>query len=120
MHTTCEVFEPLLTTLSPDVHAIAIKPEHQGLKAGMALILWGVDLADRADLPVYIEASPSTWTLYERVGFERISEKLVHKKEVLGTDEDIEVPLMVRMPSAANGMTFDEWREKGYPPLEEE
>ncbi|KIW10759.1 hypothetical protein PV08_10058 [Exophiala spinifera] len=101
------------------VHAIAIMPEHQGLKAGMALMLWGVDLADRSDLPVYIEASPSTWTLYERVGFERINERLVHKKELLGTDEDIEVPLMVRMPAAANGMTFDEWRANGYPPFEE-
>lgn len=84
----------------------------------MALILWGVDLADRAELPVYIESSPSTWQLYERVGFERINEKLVHSKDLLGTDEDIEVPLMVRMPSCANGLSFDEWRANGYPPFE--
>ncbi|EXJ78795.1 hypothetical protein A1O1_09197 [Capronia coronata CBS 617.96] len=102
------------------VHAIAIKPESQGKKAGMALILWAIELADRSDLPVYIESSPSTWKLYTRVGFEVINEKLVHSKELLGTEEDIEVPLMVRMPSSANGMSFDEWRAKGYPPFEED
>lgn len=86
----------------------------------MALMIWGIETADRGGIPIYIEASPSTWTLYERVGFERVSEKLVQKKELTRAEEDLEVPLMVRMPSAANGMTFDEWRAKGYPPFEEE
>lgn len=52
------------------------------------------------------------------MGFETLKEKIVHKAEVLGTETDIEVPLMVKMPSAAKGMTFDEWREKGYPAWE--
>ncbi|KIX07796.1 uncharacterized protein Z518_02450 [Rhinocladiella mackenziei CBS 650.93] len=101
------------------VHAIAIKPEKQGLKAGMALIQWGIDMADRGEVPIYIESSPSTWKLYERVGFERIEEKIVHKKELTHAKEDIDVPLMVRMPTVAKGMTFDEWRAKGYPPFEQ-
>lgn len=101
------------------MHAIAIKPEHQGLKAGLALIQWGVDMTDRGGVPIYIESSPSTWKLYERMGFDRIDEKLVHKKELTRTEEDIDVPLMVRMPPGAKGMTFEQWRAKGYPSLRE-
>jgi hypothetical protein len=55
--------------------------------------------------------------LYKKMGFTILKEKIVQKKEVLNTDADIEVPLMVRMPSFA-GMTFYEWRERGYPALE--
>jgi len=82
------------------------------------MIDWGVRVADTSSLPIYIEASPSTWTLYERFGFERIGEKLVHSRERTQTDEDIEVPLMVRMPATANGKKFDDWRAEGYPPFE--
>jgi hypothetical protein len=39
----------------------------------------------------------------------------VHKAELLGTESDVSVPLMVRMPKAAGGMGFYEWKEKGYP-----
>ncbi|KAK3376927.1 putative GNAT family acetyltransferase [Lasiosphaeria ovina] len=35
-----------------------------------------------------------------------MAQRLVHKAEVLGTDEDIVVPLMVRMPLVAKGMSF--------------
>jgi hypothetical protein len=52
------------------------------------------------------------------MGFELLEEKIVHKAEVLGTETDIEVPLMVKMPSAAGGLSFAEWREKGYPAFE--
>jgi len=51
------------------------------------------------------------------MGFERLNESVIHKAEVLGTTSDIEVPLMVKMPSCAGGMTFDEWRTAGYPDL---
>lgn len=53
------------------------------------------------------------------MGFDRIDEKLVHKKELTRTEEDIDVPLMVRMPPGAKGMTFEQWRAKGYPSLRE-
>lgn len=49
------------------------------------------------------------------MGFELLKENVVHKAEVLGTPIDVTVPLMVRMPSAAGGMSFEEWRLKGYP-----
>jgi hypothetical protein len=65
---------------------------------------------------VYLESSPTTQGLYHKLGFEFLNEKIVHKAAVLGTDTDIEVPLMVRMPSFAK-LDFYEWREQGYPTL---
>ncbi len=49
------------------------------------------------------------------MGFELLPETIVHSAEVLGTAEDIVVPLMVRMPSIAGGLTFAQWRAAGYP-----
>jgi hypothetical protein len=79
-------------------------------------VQFGIETADRVGLPVYFESSPSTVKLYEKMGFETLRDKIVHKAEVLGTPTDVEVPLMVRMPKGA-GMTFEEWVAKGYPPL---
>ncbi|KIV91026.1 hypothetical protein PV10_05616 [Exophiala mesophila] len=96
-------------------HVIGVDPKNQGRHAGAALIKWGSEQASSANLPIYFESSPSTAKLYERLGCQRIKETIVHSAEVLGTDHDIEVPLMVVMPKCAKGMTFDEWRERGYP-----
>ncbi|POR34791.1 Acyl-CoA N-acyltransferase [Tolypocladium paradoxum] len=96
-------------------HVIAVDPNHQGRKAGALLVQWGIDMGELIGLPVYFESSPSTVNLYKKMGFELLPEKIVHKAEVLGTETDIEVPLMVKMPSAAGGLTFDEWRRTGYP-----
>lgn len=52
--------------------------------------------------------------MYERGGFTRItSERVVHKAKVLGSEKDIEVPLMVKMPACA-GVGFEEWKEGGF------
>lgn len=64
---------------------------------------------------MYFEASPSSVGLYEKLGYERLKETIVHKAETLGTATDISVPLMVKMPKSAGGMSFYEWKEKGYP-----
>lgn len=104
-----------LSSFNIDCHVIAIDPTHQGRKAGALFVQWGIDLGEQAGLPVYFESSPSTIGLYKKMGFEVLSETIVHKKEVLGVAEDIVVPLMVKMPSIAEGMTFDQWRNLGYP-----
>ncbi|KAM3474036.1 hypothetical protein MY5147_004486 [Beauveria neobassiana] len=96
-------------------HVIAIDPQHQGRKAGALIVQWGIDLGEQAGLPVYFESSPSTVGLYKKMGFEVLEEQIVHEAALLGTDEDIVVPLMVRMPSCAKGMKFKEWCETGYP-----
>lgn len=98
----------------PDCHVAAVDPKHQGRKAGALLVQWGLDLGEKTGLPVYFESSPTTAGLYTKLGFELLEDKIVHKAAVLGTEDDIEVPLMVKMPSNA-GMTFAEWRAAGYP-----
>ena len=53
--------------------------------------------------------------MYEKLGYQRLPETIVHTKETLGTPDDVVVPLVVRMPKGAGGMSFQEWRDKGYP-----
>lgn len=72
-------------------------------------------MSENSGLPIYCESSPTTFTMYQKFGFKVLKEKLIHSKEVLGTDDDIEVPLMVRMPAAAGQMSFEDWQELGYP-----
>jgi hypothetical protein len=98
-----------------DFHVIGVLPAKQGLKAGAAMVKLGQVLCDMTNLPMYFEASPSTVGLYEKMGFQRLKETIVHKADVLGTEEDIVVPLMVKMPSSAGKMTFEEWKNQGYP-----
>ncbi|KAJ2969672.1 hypothetical protein NQ176_g8543 [Zarea fungicola] len=96
-------------------HVIAVDPKYQGRKAGALIVQWGLNLGESAGLPVYFESSPSTVGLYKKMGFEILEEQIVHEASLLGTDEDVVVPLMVKMPSAAKGLSFKEWRETGYP-----
>ncbi|KFA67794.1 hypothetical protein S40285_04511 [Stachybotrys chlorohalonatus IBT 40285] len=98
-------------------HVIGVDPKYQGRKAGALLVQWGIELGEKASLPVYFESSPSTVGLYKKMGFQELDEKIVHKAATLGTETDIEVPLMVKMPSSAKGMSFNEWRSSGYPDL---
>lgn len=97
-------------------HVFGVAPEHQGRGAGGLLVEWAVDITEKMGLPFYLESSPTTVKLYEKMGFQRLKETVVHKAEILGTEKDAVVPLMVNMPSYA-GMTFEEWVEKGYPDL---
>ncbi|KAK3683316.1 hypothetical protein B0T22DRAFT_384766 [Podospora appendiculata] len=96
-------------------HVIGVDPKYQGRQAGRALAQWGIDLCERTQLPVYFESSPSSVGLYVKLGYERLNETIVHTAALMGTNEDIVVPLMVKMPSGAQGMTFYEWIEKGRP-----
>ncbi|OTB08662.1 hypothetical protein M426DRAFT_316675 [Hypoxylon sp. CI-4A] len=94
---------------------IAVDPEYQRRGIGRLLMLWGVDIAEKLQIPIYTEASESGYRLYENVGFERLTHvSLVHKEEVTGRP-DTEVPLVVRMPSSAKGLSFKEWADSGYP-----
>ncbi|KAF6820122.1 GNAT family [Colletotrichum plurivorum] len=100
-------------------HVIAVDPKHQGKKVGALWCKWGMELSDSLGIPLYFESSPSTYKLYEKMGYETLDEKIVHKAELVDSDTDDVVPLMVKMPACANGMTFKEWRAAGYPPFSE-
>lgn len=99
-----------------DVHVIGVDPKHQGRGAGRAFVQWALDTGEACGVPVYFESSPSTVKLYEKMGFVRLKEKISHKGTVLGLPVfSVDVPLMVKMPSIAGGITFEQWREAGYP-----
>lgn len=78
-----------------------------------------MQFSDNVGLPLYFEASPSTYKLYEKMGYETLEDKIVHSPELMGTPTAIEVPLMVKMPAAAAGITFKDWRAAGYPAFSE-
>ncbi|KAL1844794.1 hypothetical protein VTK73DRAFT_1789 [Phialemonium thermophilum] len=81
------------------VHVFAVHPDHQGRGAGTALVQHIVDVGAATGLPIYLESAPTSTRLYEKLGFQRMRESVVHKAEALGAEEDVTVPLMVRWPS---------------------
>ncbi|KAH7018506.1 uncharacterized protein B0I36DRAFT_395368 [Microdochium trichocladiopsis] len=98
-------------------HVMGVVPEYQGRHAGRALLEFAIFTANQLCLPLYFESSPTTVGLYKKLGFEELPERIVHKAEVLGIEQDIEVPLMVRMPASAGELTFADWIASGYPSL---
>lgn len=107
-----------------DIHAFAVDPKHQGKGAGSALVQAIVDLGNTIGLPIYLEATPTSENVYFRKGFRRIPAEIaqvVHEAAVLGTKEDVEVPLMVKLPQGVYGVKVDgrklgevwaEWQEE--------
>ncbi|KAI2630705.1 acyl-CoA N-acyltransferase [Hypoxylon sp. NC1633] len=94
---------------------IGVHPDQQRRGIGRLLMQSGINIAEQLQVPIYTESSDVGLPLYESVGFERLTHvRLVHKEEVTGRP-DTEVPLVVKMPSTAKGVTFKQWVEKGYP-----
>jgi hypothetical protein len=80
------------------------------------LAQWGIDVAEKLGLPIYLESTVDSAPFFEATGFKKLENKtLAHTASALGAKEDIVVPLMVRMPSKANGMSFEEWQDKRFP-----
>jgi hypothetical protein len=88
-----------------DCHVIAVDPMHQGRGAGALLAGWGLDTGEASGLPVYMEASPTTAGMYEKMGCKHLKKQIVHKASDLGSKEDVAIPLMVKLPS--KGSSFD-------------
>ncbi|PGH07097.1 hypothetical protein AJ79_06375 [Helicocarpus griseus UAMH5409] len=96
--------------------AVAVHPDHQRGGAGRVLIQWGIDLANQLGLPIYTESSEDGFHLYEHMGFEWLTHvSLIHKAETIGKANDVEIPLMVKLPASVKGLSFKDWAEKGYP-----
>jgi GNAT superfamily N-acetyltransferase len=99
-----------------DCMTMATHPDHQRKGVGKLLVQWGIQIAEQLGLPIYLESTNAGQPLYESQGFETLKhETVVHKPAVTGQTEDVVVPLMVRMPSKAGGISFKEWADKGYP-----
>lgn len=95
---------------------MATHPKYQRKGIGRLLVQWGIDVAESLGLPVYLESTQGGLPLYEAVGFEKLThETLVHRASDTGDSEDIEMSLMVKLPTKAKGIAFKEWANKGYP-----
>ena len=85
-------------------HLTAVHPKYERRGIGKLLMEYGMRIAEQADLPVYTEASQAAIKLYERIGFRRLKQSIVHKADVLwagdvqGDGKDHEVPLVVWVP----------------------
>ncbi|KAK3304804.1 acyl-CoA N-acyltransferase [Chaetomium strumarium] len=92
------------------IHAFAVHPKHQGRGAGAALVQALIDLSDSTGLPIYLESSPGSQGLYRKMGFMQVPgniARVVHDAEVLGTEEDVEVPLMIKLPASVTASSSE-------------
>ncbi|PGH19364.1 hypothetical protein AJ80_04004 [Polytolypa hystricis UAMH7299] len=96
---------------------LATHPDHRRRGIGKLLMEWGTDIAERLNLPVYLEATYSGLPLYEKLGFQTLNEGVMLRKEITGWNEDVEAPLMAKMPGAAGEMGFEEWVKRGRPKM---
>lgn len=87
-----------------------MSPEHQRRGIGRLLTDWGITLSESLSLPIYLESSPAAVRLYEATGFEELEEeRIVHTKEETGEDEEVLVPIMVRVPEGWKNTSAREW-----------
>lgn len=99
-----------------DLPTTAVHPDHQKRGAGRLLMQWGIDIAEKLELPLYLETSEDVAPFYEKMGCERLTDvKVIQTAEVTGAPGDVEVPLLVKMPSKAKGLSFQDWVDKGCP-----
>lgn len=89
-------------------HVVAVHPEFQYKGIGKLLVEYGLQLAQQADLPVYVESSKEAIRLYEKTGFKRLKETPVHKPAHLPLDntngtsqEEHKIPLFVWVPNSS-------------------
>ena len=78
---------------------LATLPTHQRRGLARAQIKWGLDLADRERLFVFLESTPTGEKLYKRLGFKEVS-RATHDLEKWGGKGLYSHVFMVREPGA--------------------
>lgn len=70
---------------------------------------WGMSVAEQLNVPIYLESTVEGVPLYQKLGFQTLSEDILFKPEITRVDKEVRAPLMVKMPIATGNMTFEEW-----------
>jgi GNAT superfamily N-acetyltransferase len=88
---------------------MAVLPDYQRKGVGALLMSWGIDAAERLDLPIYVESTLSGRHFYRAMGFETPT-YVIHKGEDVGREKDDIVPIMVKMPIKYEGLSVEDWQ----------
>lgn len=88
------IHQTRLTCLVLDL--LQTDPKHQGRGAGSKLIKWGTDIADKLQLPAYLESSPKAHKLYQKHGFKDVDILTMDPKWGYGPDVDPNIRFMIR------------------------
>lgn len=107
--------------LPPHLHLLilAVAPDQQGKGVGREMLRWGLDLAEREQLPVVLESSQYARPVYESEGFKTYTTiNMDHERE-----GKLDVPVMLWQPSALQGKLLGEdglggWRLRSKDNLE--
>ncbi|KKZ63274.1 hypothetical protein EMCG_00257 [[Emmonsia] crescens] len=67
--------------------SVATDIAHQGLGAGSALLKYGVDIADKENVPGWLEASVKGYNLYKKFGFQEVDSFTLDLSEYGGEGE---------------------------------
>jgi hypothetical protein len=95
-------------TTPPDTHVIGVVPEHQGKNAGASIVRFGIDLCNRTGLLMYFEASPTSVSMHEKFGYERLNETVVYKADLSVPGRMWQYPSWCECPKERAGMTFQD------------
>jgi hypothetical protein len=68
---------------------------------------WGIDIAEKLIVPIYLESTQAALPLYEGIGFQRIRGSIVQKPDITGLEHDVEVPLFYKMPKNDTAWNFE-------------
>ncbi|KAK8038803.1 Acyl-CoA N-acyltransferase [Apiospora rasikravindrae] len=88
---------------------MAVEPKYQRKGVGTLLLNWGIDVAERLGVPIYLEATIPGRNFYKRFGFQ-IPEFVIHKAATVRRDRDDIVPCMVKMPKKYEDLSVAEWQ----------
>lgn len=79
-------------------HVIAVRPESQRKGVGEVLFKFGINLAQQARLPIYIESSKEAIKLYQKMGCKRVKDRKSQKSKDVTPDADRAIDLFVWLP----------------------
>ncbi|KAI1389229.1 acyl-CoA N-acyltransferase [Hypoxylon trugodes] len=96
--------------------SLTVHPDYRREQIREFLLEWGIDIADELELPLYVETLENTASFYESMGLEKVTDHAVRfAANDIRTNIDVEIPIFVKMPSIAEGLSFEDWVFEGYP-----